>query len=369
MSEPWTVDAPAWEQAQPIPAIGVFADRGTRYADKFWTRDGWVYKAVGDLHPENGVLAVPDWAPVRDAPHVDLSQRDGLVKVRDHRWPDSTPVRPRLPLVDVPLYGRRFELLRPIDITTEVLPEQEAGRIVEAPEPGREQLVADLLVSLSGAAGIALGQLGLNGSYSLRLSAEQSDVDLDVYGAEAVSAATRAIDHLLADPTSGWERRWPPDEQTNLHYVWRAAYPGIRADTMYAAFETSRRDRFNLRYRGVRVSLSYHSRARTERFPDAPLVGRPPVDAKRLHAVFVEEGPPGHLDLPAIFTVREVASESGPRWETATVVSYSKAFGFCRHGDRVAFTACPTTCANGGLLLVIPSYGPRWPVRPLAVLE
>ncbi|GAB7102523.1 hypothetical protein JCM4814A_08370 [Streptomyces phaeofaciens JCM 4814] len=364
MAEGWTVDAPRWEPEAPVPAVGPFADRGVRYADKFWTRDGWVYKAVGDHHPENGVLAVPDWAPVRDAPRGDFEQRAGLVKVRDHRWPDGTPVRRRLPFVDVPFHARRFELLGPDDIAAPIVPEDAARRAVEQPRSARERLVGELVRSLTEAAGTDPARVGLNGSYACGLACDRSDVDLDVYGADAVAATTRAIPRLLADGAFGWRRRWPPDEQTNLFYVWRAAYPGAAQHTMYAAFEADGRNRFNLRYRGLRVSVSYHSRGRAERFPAAPVPCRPPGPPARMRGVFVEDGPPGQLDLPAVFGVRDVRSEAGARYGTATVVSHSKAFGFCRDGDRVEFTACPVPADIGDVLL-IPSYGPRWPVRPL----
>jgi predicted nucleotidyltransferase len=366
VAEPWTVDVPRWDSETPVPAQGVLADRGVRYADKFWTRDGWVYKAVGDLHPEDGVLAVPDWAPVHDAPRRDYEQRDGFVKVRDHRWPDGTPVRRRLPFVDVPLYARRFELLRPADVSAGIVPERAARRVVERPRSARERLVADLILSLTEAAGTDLTQVGLNGSYACGLSDERSDVDLDVYGSRAVAATTRALRELLCDTGSGWHRRWPPDEQTNLFYVWRAGYPAAAPETMFAAFEAGRRNRFNVGYRGLRVSVSYHSRSRAERFPTAPVVHRSPGPATRVRGVFVEDGPPGHLDLPAVFRVRDVRADSGQWLWAATVISYSKAFGFCRDGDRVEFTACPVR-ADIGDVLVIPSYGPEWPVRPLVL--
>ncbi|WP_329263616.1 hypothetical protein [Streptomyces pseudovenezuelae] len=366
MTEPWTMDVPRWKSDTPVPALGAFADRGVRYADKFRTCDGWVYKAVGDLHPDNGVLAVPDWAPVGAAPRRDFEQRDGLVKVRDHRWPDGTPARRHLPFVEVPFYGRRFELLAPAGIEAAVVPEEAARRTIADPGSRRERLVAELIVSLADAAGVHLDQIGLNGSYSLGLSNERSDVDLDVYGAEAAAATTRAIHGLLTDADPRWQRRWPPDEQTNLYYVWQAAYPTTPSRSMYAAFEAGHRNRFNLRYRGVRVSVSYHSRGRTELFPAAPVLRRPPGPVTGVRAVFVEDGPPGHLDLPAIFRVRDVVAGSGLRRATATVVSHSKAFGFCRNGDEVEFTAHPVSTA-GGPCLVIPSYGPRWPVRPFPV--
>ncbi|MFF4895746.1 hypothetical protein [Streptomyces sp. NPDC001068] len=364
MPEPWTVDVPAWATDSPTPAHDGFADRGVRYADKFWTRDGWVYKAVGDLHPGNGVLAVPDWAPSHDAPRRDYEQRDGLVKVRDHRWPDGAPVRRRLPFVDVPFYGRRFELLAPGDISATVVPEQAARGLIADPGPGRRALVAELLVSLADASGVSPDLIGLNGSYALGLSNDRSDVDLDVYGAEAVAATTRAVRGLPADGGRRWESRWPPDEQTNLYYVWRAAYPGVPSHVMHAAFETSGRNRFNLRYRGLRVSISYHSRSRTERFPVAPALRRPLGAATVVRAVFTEDDPPGHLDLPAIFQVKDVEGVAGHRLRTATVVSYSKAFCFCLDGDQLEFTACPVF-DDGGLFLVVPSYGPHWPVRPV----
>lgn len=364
MAEPWIVDMPAWERETPVAALGGYADRGVRYADKFWTRDGWVYKAVGDLHPENGVLAVPDWAPVRDAPRDDYEQRDGHVKVRDHRWPDGTPVRRRHPFVDVPLYARRFELLRPADVAAAIVPEQAARRVAARPGSGRERLVAELIGSLTGAAGTDPAHLGLNGSYACGLSRDGSDVDLDVYGADAVAATSRAVHRLLTAPGSGWTRRWPPDEQTNLYYVWRAAYATTSPHTMYTAFEEGRRNRFNLRYRGVRVSISYHSRSRADSFPTAPVPLREPGPRLRMRGVFVEDGPPGHLDLPAVFRVTDVLAESGARYGTATVVSHSKAFGFCRDGDTVEFTARPVP-ADTGHLLLIPSYGPDWPVRPV----
>ncbi|MFI1414720.1 hypothetical protein ACH4Y0_33040 [Streptomyces sp. NPDC020707] len=327
-----------------------------------------MYKAVGDLHPGNGVLVVPDWAPVDDAPQRDYEQRDGLVKVRDHRWPDGTPARRRLPFVDVPFYGRRFELLAPADIEAAVVPEEAARTVISNPCARRERLVAELLVSLADIAGVDPERIGLNGSYALGLSNEGSDVDLDVYGAEAVAAMTLAIYELLFSADSRWQRRWPPDEQTNLYYVWRAAYPTVPLHRMYAAFESRRRNRFNLRYRGVRVSVSYHSRSRTESFPEAPPLGRPLGAATRVRGVLVEGGPPGHLDLPAVFRVRDVVTDAGLGCATATVVSHSKAFGFCRDGDEVEFTACPVV-GDDGPYLVIPSYGPRWPVRPLPLLD
>ncbi|MGY1496937.1 hypothetical protein ACW4TU_10080 [Streptomyces sp. QTS52] len=362
------MDVPAWRSGTPVPALGGFADRGVRYADKFRTRDGWVYKAVGDLHPGNGVLVVPDWAPVDDAPRRGYEQRDGLVKVRDHRWPDGTPARRRLPFVDVPFYGRRFELLAPADIEATIVPEEAGRRTIAHSGSRRERLVAELLVSMTEAAGVNPEQVGLNGSYALGLSNERSDVDLDVYGAEAVAAMTRAIHELLTCADSRWQRRWPPDEQTNLYYVWRAAYPTVSSHRMYAAFEAGRRNRFNLRYRGVRVSVSYHSRGRGELHPEAPPLRGPLGAATGVRGVLVEDGPPGHLDLPAVFRVRDVVAGSGLRCATATVVSYSKAFGFCRDGDEVEFTACPVA-GDDGPYLVIPSYGPRWPVRPLPIPE
>ncbi|GAB7038457.1 hypothetical protein JCM9533A_23070 [Catenuloplanes niger JCM 9533] len=112
MTEAWTVASPTWQNSTPTWRTYDLRDSGIRYADKMRLRNGWIYKAIGDLHPEAGILSVPDWAPLSAAPSDDLPHRDRMVKVRDHRWPDGRPTPRQLAFAYVPVYHRAFELVR-----------------------------------------------------------------------------------------------------------------------------------------------------------------------------------------------------------------------------------------------------------------
>ncbi|GAB7038459.1 hypothetical protein JCM9533A_23090 [Catenuloplanes niger JCM 9533] len=239
-------------------------------------------------------------------------------------------------------------------------PEEAAARVLRG-EAEVSPHLRTMLLSLTRI--IPEDDLGLNGSYACGLAVNESDFDLDVYGAISARRVASALLTMVRDPTSDWEIRWPPDEQTNLFYVWRAAYPEITTEELYKVFQNNGRDRFNFLYRGARVSIAYHSRRRNDRARAAPVPRTEPQAAEMVHATFIAPMADEHLDLPSIFTLTD-AMVGNRRFAEVTVVSLSKAFCFCRPGDRVSFRA-HLSFTHDGPLLIIPSYGPEWPVRPI----
>lgn len=363
MNDNWTVETPDWAPDRPRWEAVRLADRGVRYADKFRLANGWIYKAVGDLHPDGGILAVPDWAPAGAAPRR-FPARRGMVKVRDNRWPDGSAAARNLPFARVPLYGRVFEVIQPDDIVDPIIPEAVARDLLGGRTTAGNAIVARLLETLTALPGVDARDLGVNGSFACGLDVDSSDIDLDVYGPGATDTVGPGIRSLLGRRPGQWSERWPPDEQTNLYFVWHASYQQRPLPALYQLFESSGRNLFNFRFAGRRVSVSYHSSTRAQRRAPAPVVVSEPGDKVEVAATFAGAGGYRHLDLPATFPVREVTTSTGSRLPSALVVSYSKAFGFCRAGDRVRFAA-RSVSTTAGPAFVIPSYGPQWPVWPL----
>jgi predicted nucleotidyltransferase len=364
-TDTWTVDTPDWAPAVPSWDAVRLRDRQVRYADKFRMANGWIYKAVGDLHPEWGILAVPDWAPAGAAPPGAPARR-GMVKVRDNRWPDGTAAPRNYPFARVPLYGRMLEVIRDDDILAPIHPEEAAASLLGGATTTPDSVdVARLLESLVAMPGVAAADLGVNGSYACGLNVATSDIDLDVYGRAGIRAVGAGVRALLGSASSQWTQRWPPDEQTNLYFVWHASYREQPLPALYELFEVSGRNVFNFRYADRRVSISYHSRTRRQHRAAAPAVLGGPGAKVDVTATFAPSPEYEHLDLPSMFQVRDAVTSAGTNLASALVVSYSKAFGFCRPGDRVRFAAVPLRSSSGPAL-VIPSYGPQWPVRPVS---
>jgi hypothetical protein len=353
------VDAPRWPDEAARWVADDLDDRGVRYADKFAMSNGWIYKAIGDRHPPYGILAVPDWAPASLGP-TETESRDGMVKVRDHRWPDGSRAPRMFDLADVPLYLRRYEVIPWSNIVARIVPETAARDAMDGSLAVPES-VHDILGTLGELTGVE-GSVGLNGSLACGLGRPWSDVDVDVFGSDSIAALTGAL--AFRELPRGWVRRWPPDEQTNLYYICRAAYADASPDVMRRAFHDSGRDVFNFLVDGTRVSVSYHSAARGEPITPAPRVAGEAGPPREFSAVIAGETAWGTRDLPAIFECTEVRAAGEGIADRATVVSDSKAFGFSRAGDVVRFVA-RSSASPDGLVLHMPSYGPEWPVWPL----
>jgi predicted nucleotidyltransferase len=279
-------------------------------------------------------------------------------------WPDATPVERVLEGRKIPMYGRAFEIIRPDLIDRMLYPEIEAQRALAQPATRGEEVFAALVRELSISAQISEEVIGLNGSYARGLAVPESDFDLDIYGREACLAVSMALStELVERKESHWERRWPPDRQTNLYYVREAAYPDWSLQDLWTLFQASGREVFNFLYQGVKVSIAYHTHDRDETFRAWPQVEQ--LERARWYTgVFADNRNLGHLEYPAFVELEDVAGDGGQQLGDATVISYSKAFCYSRRGDVVRFRAQEAS-GEDDCILVIPAYGPEWPVQIL----
>lgn len=355
--------APTWPESSPTWTANELSDRGVRYADKFHMCNGWIYKAVGDLQPQFGILAVPDWAPASVALSPDYETRQGMVKVRDHRWPDGIRAARNFDFAYVPLYGRMYEIITATDILSAIVPEHAASQLKQNSTP-----VGRLCRMLIDEVGLSPNAVGVNGSIACGLEAPDSDIDLDIYGVDAITAVSDFVKRELDAGSSRWSRRWPPDRQTNLYYIWQSSYADVPEQEMYRGFEMSGRNLFNFMFESRRVSISYHSHLRDDPMPAGPVVGGNAGPVAKVTARFVKPRALSHFNLPATFLVADVRLDDEPAHDVALVVSDSKAFGYCRDDDVVRFVARPVR-TDVGLVLIIPSYGPDWPVRPFPLAQ
>lgn len=353
---------PSWAanlSATSIPVVRTLRDLGVRYEDSVRLTNGWIYEIIGDVHPEYGFLVEPNYA---FAPHTSYAQRGGgMVRIRNSRWPDGSLASPLLKCVRVPLYGRICEVASKDEVIEIIKPEISTKRILADPKTEREAIFAELHRDLTKFADVEPQTIAINGSFARGLAIALSDFDLAVYGSEESRRVAAAVRTLVSTAGSRWNR-WTFEEDSVLGYTWRYCYPSWSRDDFLNAFEITGRDMFKAQYRGVNVSFSFHSSSRHQKLPDyacdfttlsppQPYVGR-----------FSFNQNMRHLDFPIFAELEDVyCLESGLQLGSCTVVSWSKAFYYCRANDIVRFAACEPAESRSSLL-IIPNFGHDWPV-------
>lgn len=352
---------PEWADdtcTDPIPTVMCLQDCGFRYQDCLVLPSGWIYKVTGDLHSAGQILVEPDWAPSSIHP-----SRHGLAQVRHHRWPDASPVKRLLGVVNVPLYGRRSEAIDPMNVLEVQRPEAAAKRIASYPETEGERKFGRLYSMLSIEAKVVPDCIGISGSYAKGLARPESDFDIDVYGASSSVQIAAAAARLVSIPGSGWHRPWPPNRYMLLYYLHISSYSERDADWLWDKFEASGRDWFNYTFEGTRLTLFYHGidRSRTSATVHADFDSFARISTYRGVAVIDKDL--NHLAFPSFIQLEDVRCiESGRYCGNRCVVSWSKGFYYCRTGDVVVFRACQPRFEDSRFL-VIPDFGVDWPVQ------
>jgi hypothetical protein len=133
-------------------------------------------------------------------------------------------------------------------------------------------------------------------------------------------------------------------------------------------FVTTNREVFNFSFAGIKVSLAYHPTGRDQLIEPRNCHHVELAAPECYLARFGANAALGHLEYPAFVELEDVRTEAGAHVaDMIEVVSYSKAFCFCRPGDTVKFRArMAEKDDESDPFLVVPSYGPGWPVQIVA---
>jgi hypothetical protein len=209
--------------------------------------------------------------------------------------------------------------------------------------------------------GLPSSAIGIKGSIARGLSIEGSDFDFGIYGLDNAICLVDAISRALSIPNSGWRRRWPPPEDSNLYALYTSSYSDLTLPEMWVGFEENGRDIFNFTFLDRDVSLYFHpDRFQRAHWPNVKGVelGEP----ETFTGTFGRQADLYHLDTPAFVQLSEVTTDKGEDLGEVTVSSWSRGFQYGTEGDRVRFVARKT---NSPQVLVIPDFGVNWPIRIL----
>lgn len=329
---------------------------GFLYDDALETNNGHLYKVVGDLHPDWGVICLLEYV------RWSGGRRAGYEKTFDLLIPHlNERVALTFPQWQVPLYNRPFEVIPLTEILRRFEPEA-AARDVALRRAPETEAVDDLLAAFSEASGVARESLGLNGSWMLGLASAESNVNIDVIGAEPSLKAARFLASLGRDgPRAGFNPP-APDRGRNSDALVGLLRDAFRqeGEEAYRLLGRAGRLSFSGFYGARPFTLQIHSRARGA--SPAPVYQQ---GWRFIRRTLVEADVTDRMGLlqyhsPCTVGLAEVEDcLTGTRLDVEEVTSWSKRFWYTRAGDRVRFLA-DLISTGSRQRLAVPAFGGNW---------
>jgi hypothetical protein len=327
---------------------------GFLYDDAFEIENGYLYKVVGDLHPRWGVISLLEYVPWEGG------RRFGFEKTFDFSIPSlNQRVTPVFPLWFIALYGRAFEVVPLEHIKRRFQPEQAAENVASEQTP-KARAVNELLEAFSKASGVSREKIGLNGSWMLGLANDDSNINIDIIGAEASAQAMRFLADLgRFGARSGF---YPPGalpgrNSDALTGLLKDAFPGLDETEGYRLLGNEGRLRFSAFYLNRPFTIQIHCCPR-----DGPLRVFPHEGGRVIRRTLVEADITNETGLLSYHSPCTIGLDHvtdlllGTKLNVKQVTSWSKRFWYTRPGDRVRFLA-DLIELNDELRLAVPAFG------------
>ncbi len=193
--------------------------RGYRDRDIIETLDGLIFTVIGNMHPPDRVISYLKYIPCRDiesiwrrgdtryyrilryysAKHV-LDTIDSFLKEKHSDY-----------IVYDKVYGIEMIEVPRRDIKTHYLPEERLREIIDDPRDELEELVRELVLTLSDETNVDLEFFGVTGSILLGIHNPRfSDIDLVVYGIRDSYRVREVLKKMFDNRVKGFSRLAEP---------------------------------------------------------------------------------------------------------------------------------------------------------------
>ncbi len=301
--------------------LEVRASRKPKDEDFLETHDGLLCRVLGYLHPPDGYIAYPHYAPeggqaasgvkggYRKLPQRFNAQGiAGTIRYLEQHYPHY--------VFDDPVQGVRLPRVLQRCVRRYLCPERRLATLLQQPRDPLERLVQTLAVTLADAAGVATSALGVTGSILLGLhDPETSDIDLVCYGRDT----TRRLKEVLTSQrVPGLE---PVEDERLAHWVWELVQD-FSLDGRAARYVVGRR--WNCGRVGGRFFSVWAARADNEITEAYGARSYRPLGFARVRAVIDDAS--DAVFLPAVYRVRPLAVTEGPHVPVDQLVSYDMRF-------------------------------------------
>ncbi len=277
--------------------------------------EGLLFCVIGNVHPENRVIAYLKYVPHFESPIRIKWSRKGIKYGRILPYYSAMGVQQTMKFLkdNYPEYivfdkYRSIELIEipKNKIKVHYLPEERLKEILEDPKDPLEEMARELVIKIAEESNVELKYFGITGSILLNIhNIKYSDIDLIVYGKENSYRVKEALLKLYKDPSTPFYMpygefldRWAQDI-VRIHPLTLN-----EAKTLYGKYKWNRALYHNKQFSIHPVKLENEI---TEKWEDKI---HKPIGMIKIKARVVDSS--DSLFMPAVYIVEDVHILEGP---------------------------------------------------------